>query len=471
MNFKKLISFKALTALGFVATAIPLFVAVVHSAATMREASALGRELNTRIFEQTQNIRLVLQKTSDVERKARLFVLLSDPALRQPYERESYEATRTTFKQALNELLKLRVDNRIALLANELAEKEVLIYQQIIGSASEDDIKLPLDEAFQSLRESAATLSRDFETYVDQRFRQLNRQSAALERDVMIKGGLLAVISALLVIGVVYVQMRAISQLERAVRGLSGGVTEPILLTGLEDWRQLGNRLEWLRNRLHELEYAKHQTMAGMTRQIATPLAALKIGLHSAGNGGDPGGLHDAVADLQALYDDCLRQLNDSQFSQEPEEKDLIDLENLIDEVASGLRAKFRAKSLHLKKQTQPAVISGVADQLHLIVEQLLLLAWAHAPEDSEITLRLRLQDTELELEIEDEGPAINPALRSAILEPFFRFPAGSFGDLAELNLETVKTYIANHQGKLAWVDGEPGLHGNRFRLSLPMLD
>jgi len=47
---------------------------------------SIGQDNQFQVFEQTKAIRLVLQKTADIERKARLFVLLSDPALRQPYE-------------------------------------------------------------------------------------------------------------------------------------------------------------------------------------------------------------------------------------------------------------------------------------------------------------------------------------------------------------------------------------------------
>ena len=136
MKFKNILSLKSLIVLGFVIAVIPLFLAVMYAAFGMRETSALGRTINSQVFEQTKAIRLVLQKTGDIERKARLFVLLSDPALRQPYEQQSYESTRASFKQALSELLKLHVDNKIALLVNELSEKENLIYQQIIGSAS-----------------------------------------------------------------------------------------------------------------------------------------------------------------------------------------------------------------------------------------------------------------------------------------------------------------------------------------------
>ena len=121
MRFKNILSLKSLIFLGFVIAVIPLFFAVMYAAIGMRETSALGRIINYQVFEQTKAIRQVLQKTADIERKARLFVLLSDPSIRQPYEQQSYESTRASFKQALSVLLKLHVDNKIALLVNELS--------------------------------------------------------------------------------------------------------------------------------------------------------------------------------------------------------------------------------------------------------------------------------------------------------------------------------------------------------------
>ncbi|MGR8999630.1 MAG: CHASE3 domain-containing protein, partial [Gammaproteobacteria bacterium] len=170
IKFKKIFSLKSLIVIGFVIAVIPLFFAVMYAAFGMRETSTLGRSINSQVFEQTKVIRLILQKTADIERKARLFILLSDPALRQPYEQQSYESTRASFKQDLNNLLKLHVDNKIALLANELSEKENLIYQQIIGLASGNKLQLPIDEAFQGLRESSYSLSREFESHVDHEF-------------------------------------------------------------------------------------------------------------------------------------------------------------------------------------------------------------------------------------------------------------------------------------------------------------
>ena len=185
MRFTNFFSLKSLAAIGFAIAVIPLALAVMSAAFTVRETAALGRGMNCQVFEQTKTVRLALQKTSDIERKARLLVLLADTPLRRPYERKAYETARASFKQALGELQKLGVDGKIALLASELSEKESLIYRQIIQSETESHPSLPVEEAFIGLREASNTLSREFEGYVDRQFDELRGQSESLEQGLL----------------------------------------------------------------------------------------------------------------------------------------------------------------------------------------------------------------------------------------------------------------------------------------------
>lgn len=202
LNFKlqNFLSLKALIVVGFLIAILPLILGVKFATLAVRETSELGRTMNSEVFEQTKTIRQVLQKASDIERKAKLFVLLSDPSIRQPYELQSYESVRASFKQAMNDLLKLHVDNKIALLINELSEKENLIYQHIISSDTENHPNLPIDEAFQSLRETSTTLSREFEKHVDHQFNEFRTVSEALERKLLEKGILYLAFSVIFIL-------------------------------------------------------------------------------------------------------------------------------------------------------------------------------------------------------------------------------------------------------------------------------
>ncbi len=481
MKLNTIFSLKALIVMGFVIAVIPLFLAVMYAAFGMRETSALGRTINFQVFEQTKSIRLVLQKTADIERKARLFVLLSDPLVRQPYEQQSYESTRASFKQALGELLKLHVDNKIALLVNELSEKENLIYQQIIGSASENNLKLPVDEAFQGLRESSYNLSREFESYVDHEFNELRQQSESLEQGLFIKGAVLFVISFIFITVLLFVISRSMRQLDTGIRRLgSGELNEPIIISGPSDLSYLGNRLEWLRTHLIELEISKQQFMHNVAREINLPLASIR---ESAGylvnaTGDESGNTRQDIALQLCNNVDKLKTVSDElvRYSQihsnlEMNSKATINMEYLLDSVIKDLQSDLQAKSIGLKKLVRPVEIAGVEDQLRSVIDKLLSNAIKYSPLGGEIRIMLRDSGMQMELEIEDEGPGIDPNERLHVFEPFFRGKSAGNDDVDEpgLGLAIVREYVTNHQGKIDIIDSRQDQQGARIRIQIPL--
>ncbi|MGZ5058285.1 MAG: sensor histidine kinase [Methylobacter sp.] len=478
---KNILSLKSLIALGFVIAVIPLFLAVMYAAFGMRETSALGRTINSEVFEQTKAIRLVLQKTADIERKARLFVLLSDPAVRQPYEQQSYESTRASFKQALSALLKLHLDNKIALLVNELSEKENLIYQQIISSANENKLKLPVDEAFQGLRESSSSLSREFESYVDHEFNELRSQSESLEQGLLIKGGILLAISFIFLVIVLAVLSRSMRQLDACIRRLgSGELEQPINITGPSDLRYLGSRLEWLRTHLMELEISKQQFMHNVAREIDLPLENIREGAELlASESAEPGGARQDIAQLLCSNVDKLKTVSEEllRYSRinstaETKRKETVKMESLLESVIADFQIPLQSKSISLKKLVRPVEISGRHDQLRSIIEQLLSNAVKYSPTGGEIRIMLRDSGSQLELEVEDEGPGIDPNDRSRVFEPFFRGKAAQCEDNVEgpgLGLAIVKEYVVNHQGKVDIIDSRQDQHGARIRVQIPL--
>lgn len=484
MKFKNLLSLKYLIIIGFVIAVIPLFLGVMYAAGAMRDLAALDRAINYQVFEQTKTIRSVLQKASDIERKARLFILLSDPSLRQPYERESYETMRASFKEALAGLLKLRVDNKIALLVNELEQKEELIYQQIIGSAAENNPGLPIDEAFQSLREAANILSNEFENHVNQQFNELRRHSRELEQSLLTKGEFLLLVSVLFITALLVVLSRSMRQLDAAIRRLgSGELVEPITVTGPEDLRYLGDRLEWLREHLMELEVSKQTFIANVAHEIEAPLKSLREGAELLANetADEAPEIRQDIARLLCVNTEKLQKVSGelarySQASVKPDarQETRIAIIDLLDAVIADFQTLIEAKSISLKKLLRPVAIIGVPGQLRDIIGQLLANAVKFSPENGEIRIMLRESGGQMELEIEDEGPGIAPEERPRVFEPFFRGQTAGIGDAPEgagLGLAIVKDYVANHQGKVDVMDTREDQHGTRIRVRIPITE
>lgn len=481
MKYKTLLSLKSLIVLGFATAVIPLFLGVIYAAYGLRETAELGRTINSQVFEQTKTIRMVLQKSSDIERKARLFVLLSDPSLRQPYERESYEAARASFKQSLSDLLKLHVDNKIALLVNELSEKENLIYQQIIGSETEQSFKLPIDEAFQGLRESSTVLSREFENHVEHTFNELRQLSESLEQGLLIKGAILLLLSCALVLGLLSVLSRSMRQLDTAIRRLgSGELEEPIDVNGPADLRSLGERLEWLRTHLIALESSKQQLMQNLAREIEQPLQFIREGtehLNAPVEQTSPNSETEIAQQMEASVDKLQtvseQLLKYSQIQTPPSAQDMsfVDMHELLETTLDSFDQALQAKAIRVKKLIKPITITGVEDQCHGIVQQLLTNAIQFSPENGEIRIILRESGDYMELEIEDDGPGIEPDIRLHVFEPFYRSKPSEHVESEShgLGLAMVREYVTHHQGKVEFIDPRQDHWGARVRVQIPL--
>jgi len=125
-----------------------------------------------------------------------------------------------------------------------------------------------------------------------------------------------------------------------------------------------------------------------------------------------------------------------------------------------------------MKNLARPVEISGIPDQLQVIIEQLLSNAIKYSPEGGEIRVMLRDSDMQMELEVEDEGPGIDPEDRLHLFEPFFHgknLLADEIGQGPGLGLAIIKEYITNHQGKIDIIDSRQDQQGVRILVQIPL--
>lgn len=132
----------------------------VFSARQMTERLIVATaDIQVQMAEQVRLIGIILQRSSELERKARLVILLSDPSIREPYERESYEKSRLAYQKSMDELAHLILDPEVILIVQELMEEESLIHRQMEGIEGHTNIPPSLDQAFADFSERTMTLA------------------------------------------------------------------------------------------------------------------------------------------------------------------------------------------------------------------------------------------------------------------------------------------------------------------------
>lgn len=248
----------------------------------------------------------------------------------------------------------------------------------------------------------------------------------------------------------------------RRISMLTNTVEQPrqkiIVLTDVTATREI----EDLVNRNERLS-AMGRMAATLAHQIRTPLASallyvsqLKSRLADTAQAATVGKAIERMRQLDRLVQDMLV------FARGTGPGERVRVADLFRDVDDSVRATLPADA-HL-------IIDGVDALLELEGNRTALAAALtnlvrnalEAGPGIVVTMRAEVRGTRVRFSVEDNGPGIDPELRSRVFEPFFSTRSAGTG----LGLAVVKTVTEAHGGEL---DVESSAeHGTRFGLDLP---
>lgn len=456
--------------LGFVLVSVPLIVSIVTAIAQVDRLARESRNDMMSVQQHTVASRGLVERTTAMERSARQYEALKDPSYRELFAKHR-DAARALLDRLAAEAPSTKMQESLARTA--LSEQRV---SALMDASPEAVDATALEAALDALRRDAMSVAREQNAISRTMASVLPDKAKSLQRALILQIFLVLPVSAGLASVLFFVIAPPLRQISDGIRALGrGALGDPIEVRGARDLEELGQRLEWLRRRLVELESQKAQFLRNVSHELKTPLTNIREGaelLLEPGDGKTPGDqaliariVQSNSVRLQQMIEALLRYGAEGDLTAgQPDQP--VRLDQLVMELLERHALEAAAHSVRLAHDLEVATLQGSPKRLQVIVENLVSNALKYTPPGGRVEVRLRQRDGLVELDVQDSGPGIAEEDRERVFEWFYsgRRPAGSIVAGSGMGLAIAREYAEQHDGRIELLPSSEGAH---FRLTL----
>ncbi len=474
MKINHPISFSSLLLGGFLLVAIPLLGGIYIMSVQMDRMSLEGRRSVQVTEEATLKSRQLAEAVLSLQRASGQYYVLEDPALLG-----RLETSHQRYLEAIAALQTMPLDDRQTAMLDDLAALERDLFERLkrnraTGAGGFERFK----PDFERLHEAVSEISDQLSLMIQRQQAVLGKTADQVQQTMIWQSSAVILLSLLLAAVLSWLLSRPIRQLSQSIRRLGDDNLEtPVRVSGPRDMVSLGNQLDWLRQRLVELEAQKQQLFRQVSHELKTPLASLweAADLLSSRVVGDLSKQQEEIVEIMRSSVGVLRQrieelLHYQQVLHQANRLNLTDLplQSLIDELAASFDLPIKAKRLSFRHAVEGVTLRADRKQLAVVLNNLLSNAIRFAPEGSTIEINAQQLEQEVRISICDQGPGIAPEDRTYLFHPFYQGrnqPQGAIQG-SGLGLAIAHTHVEAHGGKLSLDDAYTG--GACFVLTLP---
>ena len=466
-------SFLKLLSIGFVLTILPLLFAFANAALYLDRLADQSHKTVHRAVEATRASRELTEQLTIIERGTRQYLVLGDEALL-----DSYRGAHEKFKMTVVELSKLPLDGTLRRQLDELSRRETSLFNSVMSGTAQNDMQSIVTEFFH-LSELAKSILSANSRLIDRESSVLVATAERAQHMLLWQTLPLIPIALLVAVAITFLLTRPIRRMDVAIRRLGRGeYNDPISIDGPKDLRRLGERLEWLRIQLCDLEEQKKRFLRNVSHELKTPLTSIREGSELLTE--EVGGmlspqqreiaaiLHENSLRLQKMIENLL-YYTAVQFQKPVLNVERVELKPLIEEAISAYTLTIEAKHLNIVTALIDLSLEGDREQLLTVIDNLISNAIKYTPRDGSITVRLARENDKALIEVSDSGPGIAPADRERLFEPFYRGSGNYDSHISGsgLGLSIAHEYVDAHNGKIVLMPSEQGAC---FRVVLPFL-
>jgi len=467
-------SFLELLVLGFGLVALPLILALLNAAADVDRLTSRSQSAVDNAAAAVRNSRVLMEQVTAMERLARQFLILHDAALLNDYAK-----VRGNFERTASELLLLPIDPQQLQAISQTVEQEAVAFAQLGSAPAAGDGQQRLIQAYGALSEFAAEVQTQSNLLIDREVMAMGEAARHAQRSMLWQLVASFAFGVLIAWLFAYLLARPIRQLDRAIRQLGGAdLAAPIQVRGPADLELLGDRLEWLRQRLQELQEQKSRFLHTVSHELKTPLTALREGseLLADGTSGALNAQQSEIAGILRSNSVQLQRLIEGLLGYQQALNSVdhltlatLDLAELAREVAAAHKLASAARDVKIELRLKRAVLSADRDKLRVVLDNLLSNAVKFSPHSGTVSLSVKTLAERAVVDVRDDGPGIPPGDRERVFDWFFQGKLGHEGRIKSsgLGLAIAREFVQAHHGSIEVIAGSGS--GAHLRVILPL--
>ncbi len=464
-------SFRGLLRTSLTVVWLPLVGALAYSAWNTENLAEQSRNAVFNAAQAARASRSLVNRISTIERLAQQIAVLADPELMADYER-----IHRNFKAVVRELDQMPLETEQMVALARTVELEEELFGQLTAPPAKRAEPREVALLASRLAENAYEVLAISYLVADREVERLRSNAEAVQWRL----GLLVIFSSAVALAIALALSRyiarPIAEMDAAIRRLGNAeFTQPISVRGPEDLRTLGERLDWLRRRLTELEAQKNRFLRHLSHELKTPLTALREGAEL---------LNDQVAGpLSPAQRQVVAIMRENSIKLQRMIEELLDyqralhaaaslmprtvaLGSLVREAGKVHELAARAKGQRLSYDLADVTVEADPEKLGSILDNLLGNAVKYTPAGGSISVLARSNGADAVIEEIDSVPGVPAEEQDSIFETFFRGRAqGSRVAGSGLGLAIAREFVEAHGGRIRVVSSGSGGH---FQVTLP---
>ena len=463
-------SFRQLLVIAFLLIAALLGTASLRALLTLEELTLQSRDNAARALALGGAAQSLSERSVSMERSSRQSVVLDDRVLRGRFADEARDATSL--------LASLEAEGMPRASAQQWRTHLEKMTSLLSGPPNTAlDRERQIAQEFRELEIVTTAIAAQAQQAIQQRNKLLESKLEA-SREILtqqVTWAIALAVALALVFGIWFTL--PLRRLEDAIVGLGENrLDQVIAIQGPADLALVGQRLNWLRLRLVELDADKSRFLRHISHELKTPLASMREGV-SLLEDGVAGPLNveqreiaqilrHNTALLQSQIEDLLR-FNTAAFEARQLHRQTVDLLQLLEQQIDAQRLQWRARELSVSVVGEPVKIELDAEKVGTAVANLLSNAIRYSPLKGSVRIELGTLPGIVRIDFHDQGVGVALADRERIFEPFYRGERQPL-DLVRgsgIGLSIVHEYVAAHGGRVELLQDQAGAH---FRIEFP---